>query len=521
MVDRELFERYEAALGANADLFSRAVQALADKVDGLASDDARARLSGEFPALVRAYGTVAAEAAREFYEEQRRASGVADAHGEYGAVAYLPDELDAESARQVNAAVAGIAQAAGGAVYGFLEGRGIRSVMGCADSTLDRNASRDPARPKWALVPHLGACDWCLMLGSRGFAYQSERTVGASRHNRCKCTPVVDFDTKNPKLDGYDPEKLYERYKAAEEGGETSFRQRRPVRKGRYEKRGSGAVSAQASHAQAAKLVEYLEKAESAEDYMRRALKVDEQWRKSKHEGGAFKTLRAKHVELARRWGVDPFERPEIGDVATVVTKLRTTEPLRRNIPNISISLEEAASLAEFEGPTQWQPRMTILEKPKGLQQAANYDLMSKKEKKRLSENEVSSHKLFEEYGFKPVVLPEDRSASANIDVEMTVNGKTSYWELKDPEKGDRAQKKLTTEGVSKWQRMREGVPQAAISMESLETPRIAIDNRFNEDQTDSDAIRRLVNDMRFYKDKGFDEAILVMKSGAVLHFER
>ena len=39
MVDKELFDAYEAALGANATLFSRAVRDLADEVDGMTAKD--------------------------------------------------------------------------------------------------------------------------------------------------------------------------------------------------------------------------------------------------------------------------------------------------------------------------------------------------------------------------------------------------------------------------------------------------------------------------------------------------
>lgn len=147
--------------------------------------------------------------------------------------------------------------------------------------------------------------------------------------------------------------------------------------------------------------------------------------------------------------------------------------------------------------------------------------MLSGKGKRKLKDNEVASHDLFESYGFGPVALPEDRSASANIDLVMTVNGETHYWELKDPEKGDRAQRKLTSEGVSKWRRIQGGTPPEIIEMDELGSPRIAIDNRFNDGQSDHDALRRLVNDMAYYADAGLDEAILVLKDGTVVHFER
>lgn len=82
-----------------------------------------------------------------------------------------------------------------------------------ADNTLIRNASIDPAHPRWAFVPRLGACAWCVFLGSQGFMYHSQSTVSASRHRHCKCSSVVDFDTRNPSLKGYNQAAMQDAYK--------------------------------------------------------------------------------------------------------------------------------------------------------------------------------------------------------------------------------------------------------------------------------------------------------------------
>ena len=83
--------------------------------------------------------------------------------------------------------------------------------MGYADATIQGNAMADPAHPRWALVPHAGACDWCRMIGSRGFVFKSSATAGAERHPSCRCIPVADF-SDSPALDGYDPAALYDEY---------------------------------------------------------------------------------------------------------------------------------------------------------------------------------------------------------------------------------------------------------------------------------------------------------------------
>ena len=75
-----------------------------------------------------------------------------------------------------------------------------------ANECMAYNARRDPRKPKWARVP-TGAetCEFCIMLASRGFAYQSEDTASHA-HANCDCRVVPSWDKDNPMLEGYDVE---------------------------------------------------------------------------------------------------------------------------------------------------------------------------------------------------------------------------------------------------------------------------------------------------------------------------
>ena len=53
------------------------------------------------------------------------------------------------------------------------------------------------------------------MLGSNGFVYHSRAKANASRHPNCRCRPVVDFDTENPALAGYDHDAMHGAYSDA------------------------------------------------------------------------------------------------------------------------------------------------------------------------------------------------------------------------------------------------------------------------------------------------------------------
>lgn len=211
-VDDELYGRYSSALEKSCGLarrdVSRVVEAFAGDPDAL-----RDALLTSYPAIVEKYGDLAASSAMEFYEESRE---LARAPGLYSPVMADADPRDVleRNVRYSMGDYYGTGDKA--ALASRLGDSAQRHVMNAAERTLVANAKRDRAHPRWALVPHAGACPYCMMLGSRGFAYRSKDTAMASRHDGCGCTPVVDFDRKSPKLKGYDPDALYDQWKHPE-----------------------------------------------------------------------------------------------------------------------------------------------------------------------------------------------------------------------------------------------------------------------------------------------------------------
>lgn len=84
----------------------------------------------------------------------------------------------------------------------YLQGKIDEYVKFSARDTIARNAERDP-HARYARVPDGGACDFCKMLGSRGFVYHSEEKAGGDRfhgtkmdsyHPFCNCQVAVCFD---------------------------------------------------------------------------------------------------------------------------------------------------------------------------------------------------------------------------------------------------------------------------------------------------------------------------------------
>lgn len=226
MIPREDFDRYARALNVNADLLQAAVAQAVDECAGLWGDELYRELSRTYAALVAKFGSFAAAAAVEFYAAMREGSDPARG--------YEPRQFDPGHGGLLASDVdTALRSASPGAA---LAASAVQRAMGYADATILGNSAADPARPRWALVPHAGACDWCRMIGSRGFVFRSAATVGAERHPSCRCTPVADF-SRDPGLDGYDPRALYDEYSAKH----PDWASRRSGSRGR---RGSGKVTA-------------------------------------------------------------------------------------------------------------------------------------------------------------------------------------------------------------------------------------------------------------------------------------
>lgn len=84
-----------------------------------------------------------------------------------------------------------------------------------ANMSVVENGRRDPKSVRYARVP-TGAetCDFCLMLASRGFVYQSEGTAGAGHtHYACDCRCVPGWG--GMEVEGYDTQEIYDRWQDA------------------------------------------------------------------------------------------------------------------------------------------------------------------------------------------------------------------------------------------------------------------------------------------------------------------
>ncbi len=90
-----------------------------------------------------------------------------------------------------------------------------RSVKQAGADTMLKNAKRDGAYFAW--INHGDSCAYCFMIAAGGWRRASSETIRGDHaehiHNHCRCEFVIDLNG-NLTIEGYDPNKLKERWKA-------------------------------------------------------------------------------------------------------------------------------------------------------------------------------------------------------------------------------------------------------------------------------------------------------------------
>lgn len=131
---------------------------------------------------------------------------------------------------------------------------------------------------------------------------------------------------------------------------------------------------------------------------------------------------------------------------------------------------------------------------------------------------EWESYVQLSRLGYRQRLLHEQGSATANIDIELYLDGMWSYWDMKTIEGGVHALKKRMTECHSKWVRLSsEGaVLPDGINIELLDNPRVVIDNRFSK-TTDAEAEAQIRKSEDYLSGKNgfnFERVLLICKDG-------
>lgn len=199
----EVFEAYKRAMETNNALVKQVAQQLIQDYGRVPPKT----FIKEYENLIYLFSNTAATASKEYYQEARDLYKGLD---EY--IAEVPPldtaaagEWVQELTRQDKDPQTLINEAGN---------QSITFVMQASDKTFEHNAKRDRAHPLFALVPHIGACSWCVMHGSRGFVFSSKEVVSNVRHPHCRCTTAISFAGIEPSIAGYDPSRLRQKYQS-------------------------------------------------------------------------------------------------------------------------------------------------------------------------------------------------------------------------------------------------------------------------------------------------------------------
>ena len=161
-------------------------------------------------AVMPTYTTMAAQASADFYDAARELV-VGEKMGATAISGYDPRKTEGAVRAFVRFVLRDEVQTFNDQVLQRIDYEMKRS----ANMSVVENGRRDPKKVRYARVP-TGAetCDFCLMLASRGFVYQSEGTASASHcHSSCDCRVTPGWD--GMEVEDYDPRSIYDRWQDA------------------------------------------------------------------------------------------------------------------------------------------------------------------------------------------------------------------------------------------------------------------------------------------------------------------
>lgn len=156
-------------------------------------------LAAVLAALVRQYGSASAAIAAEYYRAARAAAGVSGL--------FVPVPVSPPDAGQVDAGVRwatkGLwtAQPDPAPALKLTQAAAEALVLNTGRDTLIGAVRGDRQARGWARHTEPGACSFCLLLGTRGPAYNSKQSAGFEAHNNCRCQPEPVFGPYEPTAD--------------------------------------------------------------------------------------------------------------------------------------------------------------------------------------------------------------------------------------------------------------------------------------------------------------------------------
>ena len=209
----QMLRMFEQANDGIAALVERDLAAFLAALDFTKPAAVRDALFDFIPLLVAQYGEVAATVAADWYDELRALEEVGGAFS--APLAALVPDVQVKGRLGFAVRLDGPLWAGDTDTFtAFLGMMSNEYALQPGRVTVMQAAHADNAA--YARVPEPGACNFCLMLGSRGFVY-SKDTAGDSKkfHGKCRCNILPSWDETRARVEyGYDPDALYDQYRA-------------------------------------------------------------------------------------------------------------------------------------------------------------------------------------------------------------------------------------------------------------------------------------------------------------------
>ena len=223
----------KAYVKREADIIARLAQSanatLEKRIQDTEDWDDVARIMSE---TCKSYTDMSAALTAEYYAGIRAASKV---KSKYQPVAYSGYNADAVYSATISILDEVQSGAATVGVMDLLGNVANREIKNAADRCVNANVKRDPAKPRYALVPDGDACAFCQMRASLGYTYSDEDAVESHDHCTCTATPVFG----NQRIEGYDPEAYRAKYDEAKDAlrsGDISEELQERIDAGNYDK---------------------------------------------------------------------------------------------------------------------------------------------------------------------------------------------------------------------------------------------------------------------------------------------
>lgn len=227
MVTTQDVNLFRAAQDETVRLAQQEFAQLWEQLDGLAPARKRDALLDLMPALIRKWQDVGGTAAAQWYETVRQYYF----DDLFDAVLPEPPDVDAydDEIRRLVRWKAGLLwdtdeqPADPEGFRTFLNNVLEHNIRDTSRQTIKENARRDRRHDskgvRFARVSQPGCCAWCALLSSRGYVYRSDDTADAASHYNkhtgkltCKCEIIPEFERGSNRIEGYDPDALYDRY---------------------------------------------------------------------------------------------------------------------------------------------------------------------------------------------------------------------------------------------------------------------------------------------------------------------